>query len=479
MLSLDATTKSLEVKLAGAVATTELPVVASYVDIDQSTFALTGTSEADETTNGATAVTAVAAPAATTTRKLNYLSVFNVDSAAATVSVQVNNNSTKRIAWKGALAVGDTLVYVDGRGFYVTDASGNFKTAMGGVLPAANFPALTGDVTTAQGSLATTIGANKVTVGMLAQVATMTVLGRSAGGTGDVSALTTLPTGVQDNITRLGTITSGVWNAGAITSSGKIITTDATDATSISTGSLQAAGGLGVTKALWVGGLANINGKVGIGTTGPITKLQVQQGTDDITVPALFLGQGTDGANGYLFGVDGSIDGRMSIFKRASSVTNTTDPMMTFYRLTGNVVLAPTTGNVGIGTTGPGAQLHTTGTVRFANFGAGTATFDASGNISSVSDRRFKDRITPLPYGLAEVCALRPIQHGYNALSGLDRSSLYGGFLAQDVQPVMPLAVGRDNRGYLTLSDRVILGAIVNAIQTHEARLVALEQRMH
>jgi hypothetical protein len=79
---------------------------------------------------------------------------------------------------------------------------------------------------------------------MLAQVATMTVLGRSAAGTGDVSALTTLPTSVQDNITRLGTlataltssvsvaltgvtnnlgtITSGVWNAGAVTSSGTV-----------------------------------------------------------------------------------------------------------------------------------------------------------------------------------------------------------------------------------------------------------------
>ncbi len=39
--------------------------------------------------------------------------------------------------------------------------------------------------------------------------------------------------------------------------------------------------------------------------------------------------------------------------------------------------------NVGIGTSSPTAQLHTTGTVRFSNFGAGLAAFDASGNISS------------------------------------------------------------------------------------------------
>lgn len=38
-------------------------------------------------------------------------------------------------------------------------------------------------------------------------------------------------------------------------------------------------------------------------------------------------------------------------------------------------------GNVGIGTTTPTAQLHTTGTVRFSNFGAGTLQTDADGNL--------------------------------------------------------------------------------------------------
>src|ERR1017187_576120 len=36
-------------------------------------------------------------------------------------------------------------------------------------------------------------------------------------------------------------------------------------------------------------------------------------------------------------------------------------------------------GNVGIGTPGPSAQLHTTGTVRFANYANGMLSVDASG----------------------------------------------------------------------------------------------------
>lgn len=120
-------------------------------------------------------------------------------------------------------------------------------------------------------------------------------------------------------------------------------------------------------------------------------------------------------------------------------------------------------------------QINTNGTQTWAPYGAGTATFDASGNITSVSDERYKDRITPLPYGLAEVLKLRPVQHGYNALSGLERKHLYGGFLALDVQVVMPLAVGINPQGYLTLADRPILGAVVNAIQELDTRLKALE----
>ena len=117
------------------------------------------------------------------------------------------------------------------------------------------------------------------------------------------------------------------------------------------------------------------------------------------------------------------------------------------------------------------AVFGAAGAVRFVGYGAGAATFDASGNITSVSDARYKDRVEPLPYGLAEILRLRPVQHGYTTASGYDTSRLYGGFLAQDVDAVLPLAVGVNGGGYLTLADRPIIGALVHAVQALHRRL--------
>jgi hypothetical protein len=45
----------------------------------------------------------------------------------------------------------------------------------------------------------------------VAQIITASLLGRNTAATGDIEVLTTIPTAVQDNITRLGTIVAGVW----------------------------------------------------------------------------------------------------------------------------------------------------------------------------------------------------------------------------------------------------------------------------
>jgi hypothetical protein len=63
-----------------------------------------------------------------------------------------------------------------------------------GVLNATSHPALTGDVTTTSGSVATTIGANKVLDGMLRQGGPLSVIGRSANSTGNVADISTAVT---------------------------------------------------------------------------------------------------------------------------------------------------------------------------------------------------------------------------------------------------------------------------------------------
>jgi plastocyanin len=125
MLRLDATTKSLEVVLAGAITTNQLPVVVNWSDGTTSTY--TG-GNTIANTNGATAVTVVAAPAVSTIRDIDYLSVRNIDTATATVTVQYRISGTAYTLAKITLNVGDQLTYTHADGWFATDSNGARKT---------------------------------------------------------------------------------------------------------------------------------------------------------------------------------------------------------------------------------------------------------------------------------------------------------------------------------------------------------------
>lgn len=121
--------------------------------------------------------------------------------------------------------------------------------------------------------------------------------------------------------------------------------------------------------------------------------------------------------------------------------------------------------NVGIGTTAPTAQLHTTSTVRFANFGAGSATFDANGNVSSSSDERLKNIEGPFLRGLESLVGIHPIVHTWRPEAGLDTVNRYVGFSAQQVLPHIPEAVFSGANGYYSFSDRPVMAALVNSVK--------------
>jgi|GEM_PF-3420564 len=133
-----------------------------------------------------------------------------------------------------------------------------------------------------------------------------------------------------------------------------------------------------------------------------------------------------------------------------------------------------TDGKVGIGTSTPTAQLHTTGSVRFENFGAGALQTDAEGNLTVSSDERLKDVTGTFDRGLAELREIEPIVYHWNDFSGFETKTLYAGFSAQDVQTEIPEAVGQDKYGFLTLADRPILAAAVNAIKELDLDLQSL-----
>ena len=185
-----------------------------------------------------------------------------------------------------------------------------------------------------------------------------------------------------------------------------------------------------------------------------------QSGTATYTALAVYATQTATGSTtNYL--LDMGI-GTTSKFSVTPSGTTTTESLLV-------------TGNVGIGTTTPAAQLHTTGTLRHANFGAGAATFDANGNISSVSDERLKIIVGTFTAGLAELMGITPILHKYNKLSGLDMKNTYAGFSAQNVMQYIPEAVGQAPNGYYSLSDRPIVAALVNAVKELQKEIDALK----
>lgn len=122
------------------------------------------------------------------------------------------------------------------------------------------------------------------------------------------------------------------------------------------------------------------------------------------------------------------------------------------------------------------AEIKTS--VKMSYYGAGAATFDANGNLSSVSDEHAKERIRPFSLGLESVVKLHPVKYRYNKESGLDRTNDYTGFTTQDVEKSIPEAVFHSKNGYSTLWDRAILAAVVNSVKELKKENDDLKARM-
>src|SRR5438874_165188 len=108
MIILDTTTRSLEVVLAGAVTTNQLPIVASFADYTTNAYVPTA---AQTQTNNTTAVTAVAAPASAATRIVKLVTIYNADSANITVTLRYKSGANTRILAKPTLAAGEDYLY--------------------------------------------------------------------------------------------------------------------------------------------------------------------------------------------------------------------------------------------------------------------------------------------------------------------------------------------------------------------------------
>jgi len=150
MIRLDSTLRKLQIVLSLATTTSPLPIVVCWSD--KTATAYTG-GTATSVSNNITFVDIVAAPAAATVRDIDFISIFNADTASATVSVIYNDNAVTSVLTKMTLVSGSTLKYTHAGGWQSIDKNGaataaivsvNLATQVTGNLPVTNLNSGTG-----------------------------------------------------------------------------------------------------------------------------------------------------------------------------------------------------------------------------------------------------------------------------------------------------------------------------------------------
>jgi Chaperone of endosialidase len=145
---------------------------------------------------------------------------------------------------------------------------------------------------------------------------------------------------------------------------------------------------------------------------------------------------------------------------------------------------APTGGTAGAPVT-QGVTMFLDAAGNLQAFGA-TATKPGGGPWVAPSDVRLKQSIEPYTRGLEALLQLQPVTYEYNGEAGMPKDVRFHGLVADDVQPVMPEAVGRavfgqrqaqgEDRGtageeYLTFDQTPLLFALINAVKELKAEL--------
>ena len=153
-LVLDTTTKTIQVAMSGAAATSNPDFTAAFADNNGTSFV---EAASDGALSGSTDVVVVAAPASGFRRIIKKIFIENKDTAAVTITVKYDNNATQRTIAKVTLQVGDTWT-TDG----TFDTNGALKQTLGSV----NLSSVTGTLGVANGGTGSaTLTANNVLLG--------------------------------------------------------------------------------------------------------------------------------------------------------------------------------------------------------------------------------------------------------------------------------------------------------------------------
>ena len=138
-------------------------------------------------------------------------------------------------------------------------------------------------------------------------------------------------------------------------------------------------------------------------------------------------------------------------------------------------------GEVGIGMTTPSQKLDVDGNARIRGLANAAnpvnVQVDVNGVLVRTSSIDIKEDVQNLPYGLNEIMLLQPSKFSY-----IDKYK-YGegydiGFIAQDVNNVIPEAVGTGIESDIFIDSVKLIPVLTKAIQEQQALIKALEQRI-
>lgn len=108
-------------------AAVDIDVIANWIDI--TTAAVAEDSTLNKFTTAATA-DLLAAPAASTTRKIKFLSIRNIHASSSnTLTIQLNTSGTSHRLMAITLLAGEAVVFVEGQGWIYYGADGSIKDA--------------------------------------------------------------------------------------------------------------------------------------------------------------------------------------------------------------------------------------------------------------------------------------------------------------------------------------------------------------
>ena len=108
----------------------------------------------------------------------------------------------------------------------------------------------------------------------------------------------------------------------------------------------------------------------------------------------------------------------------------------------------------------------------YAGYFAGTLNY--TGALTHNSDARYKKNIVTLDNALENILALRGVSYDYRRDEFKDKNFAFGtqfGFIAQEVETVLPSLVHKDKAGYRSLDYTQVIPVLVEAVKTQQAQL--------